>query len=266
MLTGLKIGETQATLTSQWKGLSLSKTVTVCVKNPIYMSLDATEITLYNVDAKLGRADTGVHVYRFEEELTNANITYDVTSGDDCVRFENGMVYAKSEGQAMVTASFEEEGIVAECTFSVTVKPNYIETSFGKTTQPFDVTYEQHTGEIGGRTDDCMYEYRPETGVNSNTCWNNRIVSSDISTKIMELYRQGIRYFAYDLYYTSNENLMIGCHNYTSWISVNSYFGSDYLTIVADGEGKITYMNFICAFLLPRIRFCFVKEGKRGGF
>lgn len=236
MLTGIKIGETTATLTAEWKGLSLSKTVTVRVENSIYMRLDSSEITLYNIDAKLGRANTGVHVYEFGEELTDIDVSYTILSGDDCVRFENGMVYAKSEGRAEVEASYEKNGVVAKISFNVAVNPNYIETSFEKTSQPFDITWEQYAGTVGGRSDESMYAYRPADGVNSTTCWNNRVVSADISTKLMALYRQGYRYFAYDLYYTSNENLMVGCHNYTTWLSVGSYFRSDFLTIVADGE------------------------------
>ena len=234
-LTGLKLGSVKAVLSAEWKGLSLRAEVTVHVENPVYMEAEK-EIRIHNVETKLGKADLGVRVYKLGKEIENASVQYTVTQGEDFVRVENGTVYAQAEGEAVVQARYTADGAEVSAEICVTVLPNYIETSFRQGNEMIPITFCKHDGEVGGRKSDNMYEYRAADGVDGNTCWNNRIVNAEEGKSLLEFYRAGYRYFAFDVYYTSHENLMVGCHNLTSWISVGEYMRRDYLTIAADGE------------------------------
>ena len=235
-VTGLKLGSVDGVLTSSWKGLSLRKEVTINVLNPLHIELDESEITLYNVSSKLGKAQLGAYVYELTNEIVDAKLQYSIVSGEECIRIENGVVYAESVGEAEILISYTHGQSTATATVQVTVNPDYIPSYFEKPASIYSITWEKYNGAIGGRTGEDLYEYRAGEDVASSNCFDHRVVIENDEDKVMELYRQGYRYFAYDLYYTSNQNLMIGAHNLTSWIGVGDYFRRDYMQIVADGE------------------------------
>jgi hypothetical protein len=99
VVKGLKLGEVKGTLSAEWKGLKLSKEITFHVHESVYMTTESDVIEIHNVDSKLGRAPLGIHLFDMETEISE-RIQYRVASGEECVRIENGMVYAKAEGQA----------------------------------------------------------------------------------------------------------------------------------------------------------------------
>lgn len=231
-VTGLKLGVVQGVISSEWKGLQLSKEITINVLNPLRIELEEEEITLYNVNSKLGKADLGVHVYNLTEELIGAEVQYSIVSGEEFIRIENGVVYAKGVGEAEVLVSYSTEA----ATIRIVVNPEYVQTAFKKPSSPYTITWAPYEGEIGGKKSEEMYEYCAGEDVDSSNCFDHRVVVENDEDVILELYREGYRYFAYDLYYTSNQSLMVGAHNLTSWISVGDYFRRDYMMITADGE------------------------------
>ena len=235
MMEGLKLGEVQGTISTVWKGLNLSQDVTFYIYESIYMTTESDTVEIHNVDSKLGRAPIGIHLFEMDTEISEL-IHYDVVSGEEFVRIEDGIVYAKAEGQAEIEASYSKYGINATASVMVNVLPNYVETQMVKPITPYAITYEKHTGSVGGRQSDNMYAYCAGQTVKSDNCFEHRVVNKDVDIKIMDLYRQGYRYFTFDVYYTSNENLMVGCHNKTYWLAVGNLFRSDYLTIISDGK------------------------------
>ena len=232
---GLKLGDVKGTLSATWKGLNLSQEITIHVYQSVYMTQETETIEIHNVDSKLGRAKLGVQLFELETEMSDL-IEYTIASGANCVRVENDMVYAKAEGSAEVVASYTKYGITATASVTVNVLPNYVEASLIKPATNYKITYEKHGGEVGGRQSEDMYKYCAGSTVQPDNCFDHRVVNKDVDVKVMDLYRQGYRYFTYDVYYTSNQNLMVGCHDRTYWLSVGSLFRLDYLKIIADGE------------------------------
>ena len=234
-IKGLKLGEVKGTLSADWKGLKLSKEITFKIYESVYMTKDSDIVEIHNVDSKLGRAALGIHLFELEKEMSEL-IEYEIVSGEDCVRVENGTVYAKAEGQAEIVASYSKDGIDATASVQVIVLPNYVQASMVKPATNYEITYEKTTETVGGRQSDDMYAYCAGDTVTSSNCFDHRVANKDVDVKVMDLYRQGYRYFTFDVYYTSNENLMVGCHNHTSWLGVGNLFRLDYLTIISDGE------------------------------
>ena len=239
-IEGLKLGEVQGTLSAEWKGLQLSQEVTCKVYNSVYMTTESETVEIHNVESKLGRAPLGIHLYEMETEMSEL-IEYEIVSGDNCVRIEDGTVYAKAEGQAEVKATYTKYGIEATATVQVNVLPNYVAAQMVKPATQYSITYEKYSGSVDGRQSDDMYKYCAGDTINKgsgdeNNVFQHRVVNKDVDEKVMDLYRKGYRYFTFDVYYTSNENLMVGCHNYTEWLSVGNLFRLDYLTIISDGE------------------------------
>lgn len=234
-IEGLKLGEVNGTLSATWKGLNLSQKITIHVYQSVYMTQETEVIEIHNVDSKLGKAKLGVHLFELENEMSEL-IEYTIASGENCVRVENDMVYAKAEGSAEIVASYTKYGITATASVTVNVLPNYVEATLIKPATAYEITYERHDGEVGGRQSENMYKYCAGSTVKPDNCFDHRVVNKDVDIKVMDLYRQGYRYFTFDVYYTSNQNLMVGCHDRTYWLSIGSLFRLDYLKIISDGE------------------------------
>lgn len=233
-LRGLKLGNTTVDVTAVWKGLTLSKKgINLEVKEPLYISVTDEDVDLHNVSSKLGRYSLDAIVYEKGIALEGASISYSIAKGQEHIRLDGNMVYAVSEGDASIKASFQKGGRQAEALINIHVGPNYEETSFlnPSTKSNYYAKVDDHPE---GR--DEVFAYRADPNVTPADCWESHIVESSANTKIVDLYRDGKRYLAYDLYYTSNQNLMVGCSSKTSWIAVGDYFRKDYLTILKDGE------------------------------
>ncbi len=233
-LRGLKLGTTTVDVSATWKGLTLTKKgINLEIKEPLYISVTDEDVDLHNVATKLGRYSLDAIVYEKGVALEGAPVVYSIVSGDEHIRLDGNTVYALSVGDATIKASFVKDGHQAELLINIHVGPNYEETSFlNPSTKPnYYAKVEDHPE---GR--DEVFAYRADPNVTSADCWESHIVEASANTKIVDLYREGKRYLAYDLYYTSNQNLMVGCSAKTSWISVGDYFRKDYLTILKDGE------------------------------
>lgn len=246
-ITGLKLGSTSADISAQYKGLTLEATITVNVKEPLNLEFAADEIELYNVEGKFGEAELDAKALYLGEEVADAAISYEAIEGAECVSIQDGVLYAEKEGTAIVQASYTDGGHTAQAFLGVTVHPNYIETSY-ENVSFHDIIWAETDETIGGRTG--VTEYKAGADITPNTCFDHRVVEAHSGDKLLDLYADGYRYFAYDLYYTSNQNLMIGCGAFTSWLSVGDYFRKDYFKIISDGKvtntlEKNTWMTMV---------------------
>ena len=233
-LTGLVKGTTKATVSSLYKGLTITKEYTLEVKDLLYISFSSDEINLHNVTTKLGKQELDAIVYEKGEAKADYEIIYEITSGNDVIKIEDGVVFALKEGNATIKASFTKDNKTYTSSINVVVSANYIDTKFINTAE-VPITFEETNETIAGRSGG-IYKYQANKDVDGNTCWSNHICEQNNTKSIIDLYKEGKRYFAYDLYYQSNQNLMIGSGSLTSWISVGDYFRKDYIKIIKDGE------------------------------
>ncbi len=247
MIKGLKLGSTKADIAAQYKGLTLEATVTVNVKEPLNLAFAEDAIELYNVEGKFGEAPLSAKALYLGQEVEGAKIEYEAIEGADCVTIADGVIRAVKEGTAVIRASYTDGGKTAQATLNVTIHPNYAETSY-ENVSFHDIIWEETSETIGGRTG--VMEYKAGADITPNTCFDHRVVEAHSGEKLLDLYADGYRYFTYDLYYTSNQNLMVGCGAFTSWLSVGDYFRKDYFKIISDGKvtntlEKNTWMTMV---------------------
>lgn len=246
-IKGLAVGETYADVSVEYKGLSLSlENVKVVVKEAYYIETAAKNVEIYNINSgKNKEFKLNSAVYYCGEILENAQVEYKIISGKNCVRIENSTVYAVEEGEAEIAAFYNKDDINVEQIISVTVRPNYIETDFVNLGLTASV-YEEYSESVDGRTG--VKRYRPGSDleyVNGSykNLFNHRIaILNDGGEKLMTIVKNGYKYFAFDVYYTSEQQTYIGCYNITSWLSVNSYFRKNYFSILNSQGEVINYL------------------------
>ncbi len=233
MLKGLTLGSTKCNVRADWKGLSLARRdVTIDVKERLYITASTEDIELYQTTSKLGYRDLDAIAYDCGAPVGEP-VTYAVTKGTDVVRLEGNRVYAVKEGDAEIEATYTIDAATATWVFRVHVGPNYVESDFFNPEET-DNTLTPASDPVGNRQG--VYYYAPSPKVTDNTCFASHVVEASRGTTLVDLYREGKRYLAYDVYWSSNENMMVGTSSLTSWIGVGSYFRKDYLSILKDGE------------------------------
>ena len=240
-ITGLQIGTTEVTITAEYKGLELENTFTLTCRAPYEISVENTEIEIYNTtNAALNSAQIGATLLYCGEEDASAELTYTVETGADYVTVADGIVTAKGAGEATVRVSYAGAEDVS-ATVSITVHENYIEETFINGAG-LDVDYGPYTdGEaIGGRTEG-VYVYQHHE--DPSQMYECRVFVSRRDDTLRSMYEEGIRYFAYDMYYPSGESmpdLYLGLE-YKTYFPVGNRFASDWLLIL-DENGKQTNM------------------------
>lgn len=233
VLKGLSLGSTKCDISAEWKGLTLARRdVTLTVKERLYITASTDEVQLYNTTTKLGYYDLDAIVYEKGVALETP-VTYVVKEGRDCVRLEGNRVYAVKEGDATIQAYYEDASSRAEFMIQIHVGPNYVESDFFNPEES-NLTLVSGVDPEGKRED--VYYYAPSPDLTDSTCFASHIVEASHGKTIVDLYREGKRYLAYDVYWSSSENMMVGTSSLTSWIGVGSYFRKDYLSILKDGE------------------------------
>lgn len=230
---GLALGTTKFDIKANWKGIELKRRdISLTIKERLYISASSDEIELYNTTSKLGHYDLDAIAYDCGVKVDKP-VTYKIISGNEFIRLEGNRVYAVKEGKAVIEASFKEGNSTVTKTFNIKVGPNYV-TSDWFNPQEVNNTLMPSSDPIGNRKD--VYFYKPDPKVSDATCFKSHVVDATNGSKLVDLYREGKRYFAYDLYWSSNENMMVGTSSATSWIGVGDYFRKDYLTILKNGE------------------------------
>lgn len=233
MLKGLALGTTTCDVTAEWKGLSLARRgVTLEVKERLYITASSEDVELYETTSKLGYYDLDAVAYDCGVPV-DEEVVYRVVEGAECVRLEGNRVYAVKEGDAKIEASYALGDDTAKWVFRVHVGPNYIESDFFNPGESDNVLVPS-TDPLGQREN--VYYYAPSPSVTDATCFASHVVEQSRGTSLVDLYREGKRYLAYDVYWSSNENMMVGTSSLTSWIGVGSLFRKDYLSILKDGQ------------------------------
>lgn len=233
-ITGNKIGSTSATVTAQYKGLELENTFTLTCHEAYEILVENTEIDIYNTTNETIRsAEIQATLLYCGAENSSAELLYTVETGADYVTVSGNTVTAKGVGEATIKVAYAEDSSVS-VTVSVHVHDNYIEENFINSSV-LDVTYDPYTGdeEIGGRKEG-VYVYQQNEGSSYYDC---RVFVSRRMDMLRDVYAEGARYFAYDIYYTSDADLYLGL-DYKTYFPVYDRFESDWLMML-DSEGNV---------------------------
>ena len=232
-ITGKDIGSTSVTITAQYKGLELENTFTLTCHAAYEILVQNTEIDIYNTTNETIRsAQIKAQLMYCGEADSSAELLYTVESGADYVTVSGNTVTAKAVGESKIKVAYAEDPSVS-ATVSVSVHENYIEESFINSSV-LDVTYEPYTGEeeIGGRKEG-VFVYQQNEG---NSYYDCRVFVSRRMDMLRDVYAEGARYFAYDIYYTSDADLYLGL-DYKTYFPVYDRFESDWLMML-DSEGN----------------------------
>ena len=243
-IKGLKLGVTKADIETSYKGLTLRQTVTVNVKEPLSVVLDDEQAEIYNVNNKKGKYNIDSAVTWLGEKV-NVTPKWQITSGAEYIRLDGDTVVAVAEGEAVVETAVEYNGKQAEASVKIIVHPDFIPTEFAPSGEE-NIVWEQTTETIGDRSgnDYVIMKYQPDDNIGKTDADGDHIYSQRVEERksgelLTKMYADGIRYFAYDLYFDcSDPYLMVGCGPYYDWILANSYFRSDYFTILSADQGK----------------------------
>lgn len=254
-ITGTAVGETTILLQTQYKGLTIKGEASVTVKPATYLEMKKREYNLIFTDnAKINSAVIEAEACVNGELLETPAISYRVIDGDEtCFKIENGKAIALKEGSATVRAELTGAGNAenaenASAEFVVNVLPPYKTEVFtiADVTQP--ITYAPYTGAVGGRSPEdtlsgITYYYTEKFALSSegwNDIWPRRILNGEIGGNLIESYRNGYRYFTFDIYLPAASELRLGfTHGGTDYaIPYDKFFYSSWIQIL-DENGKL---------------------------
>lgn len=240
-VTGVKTGETKAVVTAAYKGLDLLASKTLTVKPNAYIELKGEEeITLISADnAKVNQKTLEYEIVKNGVIQTDADITYTLT-GDDCVYFEDGKVIAKAVGEATVKAALTDNAEIY-CEFKVTVTEGFVKETFVNLGKAEGATLEETDEVIAGKgnltkytTGELKYDYRGWSNY-----WDHRIQNATYGGNLIEKYREGYRYFTYDMYLTNANGFLLNFEGGVTYdVPVDKPFRVDWVKIL-DDEGNV---------------------------
>lgn len=241
-LTGVALGTTSATVEATYKGLELKNSFTLTC-NPRY-GIDGLETTyeLYDTTTEELNSITLSPVLLDAGQIAdNAQFTCTVLTGAEYVDVDDCKLSSKSAvGEATVQVAWTQDADVAQ-TITVIVHPGYFEENFVNATV-MDVTYEKCDDEVYGKTD--VWKFQNNEDPAKKVYYDCRIFVSRSQELIRNLYVEGARYFAYNMYYeldpslTSDTDLYMGVGGSCEYFPVNELFGSNTMMIL-DDDGKL---------------------------
>ena len=240
-IRGVSLGQTTATVSTTYKGLELTRRVTITVReNSLIDFGDDVELYAVTGNEKLSTLTLAPDVIVNGQKVTDAAVSYRIVEGSEYVTLEaaSGRLSAVAEGEAVIEGTYSDGSRTVTGEVAVTVHPNWVAGSFINGSL-FNITWQPATGTVGGReaagTD--MMEYRGPDDFVAASYWEYRISGSDTGTLLTDLYRQGYRYFAYDVYYTSNQNFYMGTGRGPQTVEVGEFFRRDYVQVYCDTDG-----------------------------
>lgn len=271
-ITGNALGETSVLASITYKGLELEGLFDVEVKPASGIEFDVDEIEVYQADSKLANAQINVKLVKAGVKVENPSLTYEVTEGKGLVEVsQSGAVHALKSGKAKIKVTYADDPTVyAE--IPVTIHENYKSEYFttaglgGKDTDGVDkydsFTKVSSSEEIGGKRSDEMYKFTLGLVEGSNGIWNHRMLVGDYGKNFVDAYRQGYRYFAYDMYYEDSDDplhksseqhqLYIGSGGggglvgaYCEWMAFDSYFHRGYMRVLENQGGEWVETNVL---------------------
>lgn len=224
-----------------YKGVDVIRgefTVRVCPAS--FVDVKSAELSVYNAkDSKLAKAKIEPTVHYNAAKIADAAVVYEVTDGADKIEIDDeGNIVGKAEGVATVKVKYgADETVFTEVT--VTVKPNYIGTSFFASGVGDEIkqSYKPYEGEaeIGGRKEG-IFEYTQGDGAD----WDSRMSYAEAGDSIVNNARKGYKYFGYDLYLGGSQ-IYIGLdHADCQWFGAGAYLRTDYMQVVDCETGAIT--------------------------
>lgn len=224
-----------------YKGVDVIRgefTVRVCPAS--FVDVKSAELSVYNAkDSKLAKAKIEQTVHYKAAKIADAAVVYEVTDGADKIEIDDeGNIVGKAEGTATVKVKYaSDETVFTEVT--VTVKPNYIGTSFFASGVGDEIkqSYKPYEGEaeIGGRKEG-IFEYTQGDGAD----WDSRMSYAEAGDSIVNNARKGYKYFGYDLYLGGSQ-IYIGLdHADCQWFGAGAYLRTDYMQVIDCETGAIT--------------------------
>lgn len=237
---GLKVGETKITVNAEYKGLALSTKKTLVVKPNTYLELLTEDVTLIYADNnKVNQKSLEFEVVKNGEIRNDIDISFRVL-GTDCVEFDGNKIIAKAVGETEVRAFLGDDESVY-CDFGVKVSDSYVEDTFSNYGEGQGATLETTDEVIDGKGNLTKYttgtltvDYRGWTNY-----WNHRIQNSSWGGNAIEKYREGYRYFVYDMYLTEADRFLLGMGGILTWdIEVDVPFRVDWCKIL-DEDGNV---------------------------
>ena len=224
-----------------YKGVDVIRgefTVRVCPAS--FVDVKSAELSVYNAkDSKLAKAKIEPTVHYNAAKIADAAVVYEVTDGADKIEIDDeGNIVGKAEGVATVKVKYgADETVFTEVT--VTVKPNYIGTSFFASGVGDEIkqSYKPYDGEaeIGGRKEG-IFEYTQGDGAD----WDSRMSYAEAGDSIVNNARKGYKYFGYDLYLGGSQ-IYIGLdHADCQWFGAGAYLRTDYMQVIDCETGAIT--------------------------
>lgn len=224
-----------------YKGVDVIRgefTVRVCPAS--FVDVKSAELSVYNAkDSKLAKAKIEPTVHYKAAKIADAAVVYEVTDGADKIEIDDeGNIVGKAEGTATVKVKYaSDETVFTEVT--VTVKPNYIGTSFFASGVGDEIkqSYKPYEGEaeIGGRKEG-IFEYTQGDGAD----WDSRMSYAEAGDSIVNNARKGYKYFGYDLYLGGSQ-IYIGLdHADCQWFGAGAYLRTDYMQVIDCETGAIT--------------------------
>ena len=240
-IRGISLGQTDAVIRATYKGLDLQRRCVITVRENSLVDFGGP-VDLYAV---VGNDDLSTVVLTPDvivtgQKVADAAVSYRIAEGDGVVSLDaaTGTVTALAEGEAVIEGTFDNNGTPVTGRVAVTVHPNWVAGSFINGSL-YDITWQPATGTVGGRqaagTD--MMEYRAPDDFVGASYWEYRVSGADTGTLLTDLYRKGYRYFAYDVYYTSDQNFYMGTGRGPQTVLVGEFFRRDYVQVFCDTDG-----------------------------
>lgn len=238
------IGKTDITVRATYKGLNLETTFEdIAVRKNSFIGAEGdgtvagADLILYALDwdgKGIDLSSTELKLWAVKNGICQESPQFvvNILEGSENINVEGLKIQALRAGSARLRITC---GTLAR-ELGVTIKPNYIESDFAiHYGAERGGVYEIYSGEetfLVGRVGVKKYT----TGEIGESFWNNRMEMPERNADVLELYRNGYRYFAFDLYYTT-----------TRMTPAPLYLGQAYVETMSDvAIGEIFNRKDVC--------------------
>lgn len=238
-VTGKAVGNTVLHFSVEYKGLTLTDTAQLTVREASFVDLGQDEVEIYAAESDMAPTsyEIAASVTYNGVAVASPSFIYEVVSGTEYVSLQGNVVSAVAEGIAEVEVAYAADPDIS-AVLTVNVLPNYDPEHFVYN-GIYDVTLEEYDGEVGGRTGVTVYNSGTVAyeGTAASQAWEHHVdVSFANGQNAVEIYQRGYKYLAYDLYYTGTARIYIGMGTTAEWAPVNEYVHREWFRIINDGK------------------------------
>lgn len=251
-IEGLSLGETELSVTLDYKGYECLEMFEVKVKPANILEFNVETLEIYQADSKLAKAQLVPKVVKEGHVIENAAVTYEITEGAGNISVsESGAVQAVKSGTAKIKATYTQDSSVYG-ELPVIVHENHVKESFTPSPvgglDPADgkekyTSLTKEDGEIGGVTSSDMWKltfgYIENEDNNKTDMWSHRALVGEYGTNFVEAYRKGYRYFVYDLYYEDGEVITVG----------DKQYHKPFTQVYVGSGGDASHQGALCEFI-----------------